>query len=139
VTEISTGKRGTPPASIVALSGDVHHAYLAEVALPRGEHARTPIYQAVCSPIRNPLSARERTMIKLAASKPAELLTRALARAAGVKDPPIRWRLTDRPKFDNQISTLEWKGRDANVKLERAVPGDEEDPRLELSAERNLT
>ncbi|MEA2405511.1 MAG: hypothetical protein QOE08_2158 [Thermoleophilaceae bacterium] len=139
VTEISTGKRGTPPASIVALSGDVHHAYLAEVALPRGSGARTPIYQAVCSPIRNPLGSRERAVIKFAASKPMAVLMRALARAAGVKDPPLRWRLDDRPKFDNQISTLEWKGRDARVWLERAMPGDMKHPRLELSAERELT
>ena len=31
-----TGERGEPPASIVALSGDVHHAYLFEVGYPRG-------------------------------------------------------------------------------------------------------
>ena len=36
VQAVGTGERGEPPATIVALSGDVHHAYLAEVALPEG-------------------------------------------------------------------------------------------------------
>ena len=45
------------PASIVVLSGDVHHAYLAEVGL-RDEAGRSEsaVYQAVCSPYRNPLA-----------------------------------------------------------------------------------
>ena len=38
---IGTGERGEPPASIVALSGDVHHAYLFEVGYPRGTGMRT--------------------------------------------------------------------------------------------------
>ena len=52
---IGTGERGEPPASIVALSGDVHHAYLFEVGYPRGTGMRTKVWQAVCSPYRNPL------------------------------------------------------------------------------------
>ena len=45
----------TPPATILTLSGDVHHAYLAEVGYPRGAGVQSAIYQAVCSPFRNPL------------------------------------------------------------------------------------
>ena len=52
---VGTGERGEPPASIVALSGDVHHAYLVEVGYPRGTGMRTHVWQAVCSPYRNPL------------------------------------------------------------------------------------
>ena len=43
------------PASIVTLSGDVHHAYLFEVAFPRGAGVQSAVCQAVCSPYRNPL------------------------------------------------------------------------------------
>ena len=40
VERVGTGATGTPPASIVALSGDVHHAYLAEVGFqPRHRDA----------------------------------------------------------------------------------------------------
>src|SRR3712207_8062569 len=42
-----------PISSIVTLSGDVHHAYLAEVAYPRGSGVRSAVWQAVCSPFRN--------------------------------------------------------------------------------------
>ena len=45
--EVGSGKRGKPPASIVVLSGDVHHAYLAEVGFrPRGEAYESAVYQA---------------------------------------------------------------------------------------------
>ena len=44
------------PASIVVLSGDVHHAYLCEVGCPAARPAaQSTVYQAVCSPYRNPL------------------------------------------------------------------------------------
>ena len=55
IREVGTGQHGEPPATIVALSGDVHHAYLAEVAYRRGTGMRSQVWQAVCSPFRNPL------------------------------------------------------------------------------------
>ena len=45
VRATGTGANGTPPASIVALSGDVHHAYLAEVGFPPG----TGMQSSACS------------------------------------------------------------------------------------------
>ena len=83
---IGTGERGDPPASIVALSGDVHHAYLAEVGYPRGTGMRSNVWQAVCSPYRNPLE-KERDQIRFGWSRGFELITRTLARLAGVRDP----------------------------------------------------
>ena len=41
IREVGTGQHGEPPATIVALSGDVHHAYLAEVAYRRGTGMRS--------------------------------------------------------------------------------------------------
>ncbi len=55
--EVGTGERGEPPASIVALSGDVHHAYLFEVGYPSGTGMKSGVWQAVCSPYRNPLES----------------------------------------------------------------------------------
>ena len=57
---VGTGERGEPPASIVTLSGDVHHAYLFEVGYPRGTGMKSSVWQAVCSPYRNPLEKKER-------------------------------------------------------------------------------
>jgi hypothetical protein len=137
--EIGSGARGEPPASIVALSGDVHHAYLADVAYPRGSGVRSQVWQAVCSPVRNPLDSRERRAIRAAMSRPAAALTHALARAAGVEDPEIRWRVCDGPWFDNQIATLDVEGRTLRLRIERAQPGEHpDDRRLEEVLDRRL-
>src|SRR3954447_13045069 len=42
---VGRGERGEPPASIVALSGDVHHAYLAEVGFAPGTSMRSNTWQ----------------------------------------------------------------------------------------------
>jgi PhoD-like phosphatase len=138
VREIASGERGKPPGSVVFLSGDIHNAYLAEMSFPDGAGARSPVWQGVCSPIRNPLDGHERMIMKLAGSKPMEALTRFLAHRAGVKDCDASWRLVTPNTFDNQISTLDWEGRSAKLTLERTVPGDPRHPRLELSFEHEL-
>ncbi len=133
--EVGAGERGSAPASIVALSGDVHHAFLAEVAFRRGSGVGSAVYQAVCSPVRNPLSGQERMVLRIAASKPAEALTRLLARAAGVADPEIRWRIDQNLTFDNQIATLDLEGPRAHLWIEKAGPWEEG---LEASLDRRL-
>ena len=62
---------GPTPASISVLSGDVHHAYLAEVDLR--ERVDSKVWQAVCSPFRNPLDEREKRAIRIAKSTPGRL------------------------------------------------------------------
>ena len=121
---VGAGERGGPPASIVTLSGDVHHAYLSEVAFRRGSGVKSAVYQATCSPLRNPLDGRERRAIKAAMTKPAFVLARALSRGAGVESEPVRWRsVGDSPWFDNQVATLELRGRRSDFKLEKAMTG----------------
>ncbi len=138
--QVGAGERGKPPASIVTLSGDVHHAYLSEVAFRRGSGVQSAVYQAVCSPLRNPLDARERRAMRFAASPPAHALTRGLARAAGVRDPSVRWRaLDDSPWFDNQVASLKIDGRDIELRLDKAVPGPtDKEPGLERALSRRL-
>jgi hypothetical protein len=136
---VGSGERGRAPASIVLLSGDVHHAYLAEVAYPKGTGIQSNIYQAVCSPFRNPLDSHERHAIKFAASEPAHRITERMARSAGVRDPGIRWRFLETPTFDNQVATLDWEGRDARMCIEKALPGDPDRPRLDRVMDREIT
>jgi hypothetical protein len=145
VRAVGTGERGEPPASIVALSGDVHHAYLAELAFPAGTGMRSTAWQATCSPFRNPLDGKERTVMRFMASAPARVIMRGLARLArlaGVEDPSVRWRYAhDEPWFDNQVATLELDDRRARVVLEKTLPPDNaEHPalRLERVFERDL-
>ena len=136
---IGTGERGDPPASIVALSGDVHHAYLAEVGYPRGTGMRSSVWQAVCSPYRNPLEKKERDQIRFGWSRGFELITRTLARLAGVRDPGVGWRLKgDGPWFDNQVATLIVDGRELHMRLDKAIPVDAEHARLECVLEQRL-
>jgi len=138
--ELGSGERGRPPASITLLSGDVHHAYLAEVAFRRGAGVKSAVHQAVCSPFRNALDSHERQMVRFAATPAGEKIGRALARTAGAHDPDIRWRFTEGPFFDNQVATLALDGRTASLKLEK-TEGDPDDDarRLETVFERRLT
>ena len=128
------------PASIVALSGDVHHAYLAEVGFPRGTGMRSAVYQATCSPFRNPLDHGERRAIRFCCSRAGTLVGKLLARAAGVGEPPVRWRFThDAPFFDNQVCFVETRGREAKLWLQKTVPGENDGYSLETVFEAALT
>jgi hypothetical protein len=138
ITEVAAGRRGAAPATILALAGDVHHAYLAEVGFPREAHAKSAVYQAVCSPFRNALDAHERTIVRAAQRPGMERLLRPLARAAGVPDPKIRWRLAQQATFDNQFATLELEGRSAHLRIERTVRDEADNRSIETSLERRL-
>jgi hypothetical protein len=122
VTRIADGGRGPSPATVMFLSGDVHHSYLAEVARPPGT---TRILQAVCSPIRNPLPMLIRTGQALTSSRPVMALGRALARRAGVPPPPFSWDVTEGPWFDNMLATVELSGRGLAMRWEAADEAEE--------------
>jgi hypothetical protein len=136
---VGAGERGPAPASIVVLSGDVHHAYLYEVAFRRGSGVRSSVWQAVCSPYRNPLDENERRVIRLGMSRPFEAVWRALAHSAGVEDPPVRWRMVgDGPWFDNQVASLRIDGREVVMRLDKAVPVATDSARLDRVLEHRL-
>jgi hypothetical protein len=70
------------------------------------------------------------------------VIGRALARSAGVPEPPVRWRFTEGdPRFDNQVGTLELDSDSALARLERAVPSGRghEHPGLAVADETPLT
>jgi hypothetical protein len=137
--EVAEGKRGRKPASIVVMAGDVHHAYLCQVGWPAGRaDGKAPIYQAVCSPYRNPLSSKEQRVIKAGFTSTFTRVAAALAKLAGAEDPGIRWRKLDGPYFDNQVATLHLDGRHATMRLDKTVPGDDEEQSLTESFHREL-
>jgi PhoD-like phosphatase len=107
-----------PPATIVLLGGDVHNAYVSEVALGTTASA-SRVFQIVCSPFRNPLSAKERLVVRLTGSRGAARVFSLLARLAGVPQPSADWGFLRRPTFDNSIGELELAGRTARVTLRR--------------------
>jgi hypothetical protein len=108
-----------PPASIIVLSGDVHHGYLAEADLGADE-VQSVVYQAVCSPMRNTLGRAERLAMRFGWSRPGKAFWRTLARLAGARETDIAWRLLhEEPWFENHIGTLELRGREASLKIEQ--------------------
>lgn len=136
---VGSGERGRAPASIIMLAGDVHHAYIAEAEFPASRGVSSRMVQAVCSPMRNPLGQRERRIMRAALSKTGTAFTRFLARAAGVKKPPIDWEFIGPPTFDNQIGTIEIDGRTASVRIEKTSPDDWQAPRLRESVTHRVT
>jgi hypothetical protein len=137
VRAVGSGEHAKPPATIVALSGDVHHAYLMEAGFHREANVESAVYQAVCSPFRNPLDRHERAAIKVAASGGAATVAHLLARTAGVREPDMRWRLSDGrgPWFDNQVGTLELDGRRARLIIEKTERSEHFDPSLKTVLE----
>ena len=138
VQDIAAGRDGDAPATVVALSGDVHHAYLMEVAFRERVHSR--VYQAVCSPFRNPLDTNERRAIRFATSRAGAAIGRVLRRSARLPDPPIRWRMAhDQPWFDNMVGMLRLDEDEATLYFERVgASGDDDDLELEPVYERPL-
>jgi hypothetical protein len=127
--DVAAGRRGPAPATIVLLSGDVHHAYLAEAWFP-GREVTSRVLQVTCSPVRNPLDKRERRALRAAFTRPVAAVARALARAAGVEEAPLRWTFAQAPTFDNQVARLDLVAREAHVTIEKTVPQDWREPRL---------
>ena len=138
IRRVGAGEKGRPPASILVFSGDVHHGYLTESTF-RDDEVESPVYQVVCSPLRNSLPGDKSRLQRLAWTKPGELAGRALSRLAGLSDPEIRWSLTHRSLwFENQIASLELNGRQATLVFEKAVLGGSGEPGLEKIYEYHL-
>ncbi|HET7479307.1 MAG TPA: alkaline phosphatase D family protein [Rubrobacteraceae bacterium] len=130
IQSIANGRRGAPPSTVLVLSGDVHHGYLAEAAFDGGTESR--VYQAVASPLRNSLPGKKSRLQANAWKKPAALAGRLLARLAGVEEEPLTWSLTHEAAFfDNQVATLSLDGRHASITFEKAVLAGPDEPGLE--------
>jgi hypothetical protein len=139
VAAAGSGRRGEPPASIVFLSGDVHNAYLAEATFPASEGVRSRVWQAVCSPLRNPAERSLELANRVANSPVGSAIGRVLALSGRVPKAPMRWRVTKGPFFDNQIATIELAGRGARAKLEEPYAPDGTDPVLRTLMDEPLT
>ncbi|MGW7405653.1 alkaline phosphatase D family protein [Streptomyces sp. NPDC054833] len=107
------------PATVCVLSGDVHHAYVAEPAWPAGGPGAR-VLQLTCSPVHNAVPLSLRLGFRFGWSAAARLLGRRLARHGGCPAPPVDWRRTGGPWFGNQLMSLTLQGCSARLRLERA-------------------
>ena len=138
VIDLAAGRYGAPPTSIGFLSGDVHYSYLAHVSLPPPATSRTRVYQAVCSPIRNPLSGPVRVMNAGASFGAAGLVGRGLAKAAGVPRPPFDWTVTSGPYFHNVLAELRLDRGRADVRWVAPSASMDDPPPLQEIASQQL-
>jgi hypothetical protein len=126
---VSHGFDGEPPATITVLGGDVHTAYVAEVALGN-ESGPARVYQIVCSPFRNPLTPSQRRIVRVTGSRLAGAVFALLARVCGIAPPNATWTLVSGPTFDNSIGELELDERTARVTISRPATHGESGPTL---------
>ncbi len=142
IREVAQGPEA--PATVCVLSGDVHHAYIAEPA-PSAASAQAAtgaptarVLQLTCSPVHNSIPAPLRGSFRFAWSRAGRLLGRLLARHGRTGTPSARWRRTDGPWFGNQLMTLTLSGRKAALSLVQAKSR-KSGTVLELAFDRSLT
>ncbi|MFJ8307953.1 MULTISPECIES: alkaline phosphatase D family protein [unclassified Streptomyces] len=134
------GTGPSAPATIGVLSGDVHHAYVAEPFWPiSAPQPASHIAQLTCSPIHNSVPAPLRAGFRFGWSRLGRRLGRALARHGRAGRPVLDWRRTGGPWFGNQLMTLTLRGRSARLRLEQARRGRTGPARLTTVMERPLT
>ncbi|RSN48770.1 alkaline phosphatase [Streptomyces sp. WAC 04229] len=117
IAEAGTGPGA--PATISVLSGDVHHAYVAEPSwADRAPDAR--VAQLTCSPVHNSVPPSIRLGFRFGWSALARALGRRIARHGRCAPAAVSWRKTGGPWFGNQLMTLTLRGRSARLRLEQA-------------------
>jgi hypothetical protein len=127
--DVAAGRRGAAPATVCPLGGDVHFGYVAQVRQP---DCAAPIYQLVASPLRNRLEQPYGIALRASLSPAARLLTGALARSAGAPRPPVTWRLTHGPWFENHVAFVTLDGRRASLAVREARPASHPELRTRL-------
>ncbi|TPG13985.1 alkaline phosphatase family protein [Pedococcus bigeumensis] len=111
VVDVASGNRGQRPGTITFLSGDVHNSYVTQIPLNQLPAGSSAILQAVCSPIRNPLPRQVRIGQAFLGKGLARPLSFLVDHTDKVPSAPYRWTVTDGPWFDNNLATLEVRGR----------------------------
>ncbi|MDT0542457.1 MULTISPECIES: alkaline phosphatase D family protein [Streptomyces] len=125
LTELIAKVGGGPaaPATISVLSGDVHHAYVAEPDWSRWpQPPDSQVRQLTCSPVHNRTYASIRLGFRFGWSSVGRRLGRAFARHGRVTPSRLDWRKTGGPWFGNQLMTLTLRGRAARLRLDQALP-----------------
>jgi hypothetical protein len=122
LTAVARGDHGRAPATALVLSGDVHHAYAAELVSPGDLDAR--VHQLTVSPLHNQAPHPIRVGFKIGWSRAARRWTERLARLARAEPTELAWEKQAGPYFGNQIGELVLDGREARFLLSVSEIGD---------------
>ncbi|TQN41834.1 PhoD-like phosphatase [Blastococcus colisei] len=123
VTRVARGEHGRAPSTTLVLSGDVHHAYAAELVEP--SDLITRVHQLTVSPLHNQAPHPIRVGFKIGWSRRARRLTERLARWVQAESTALEWDKNAGPFFGNQIGELVLDGREARFLLSVSEKGDE--------------
>lgn len=115
VLGVARGEHGRPPATVLVLSGDVHHGYAAELVRPDDVPSR--VHQLTVSPLHNRAPHPIRVGFLIGWSGWARSLTARLARLARAPSSPLDWVKAAGPCFGNQLGELVLDGRTARFRL----------------------
>jgi hypothetical protein len=124
LVSIARGEAGRAPSTALVLSGDVHHAYAAELVAPDGLTAR--VHQLTVSPLHNQAPHPIRVGFRIGWSRGAQRFTGALARFAKARPSALAWTKRAGPFFGNQIGELVLTGREARFLLSVSELGAEQ-------------
>jgi hypothetical protein len=115
VTSLARGEAGPAPATVLVLSGDVHHAYAAELTEPGGLTSR--VHQLTVSPLHNQAPHPIKVGFRIGWSRWARRLMTGMAKLARVRPSPLDWTKGAGPFFGNQVGELVLDGRSARFRL----------------------
>jgi hypothetical protein len=135
---VAAGGDGRRPESVVMLSGDVHHCYLAEVWFEDRQGRHAPVWQAVCSGFRKRLDPAERTAIAAANSRAGGVIGRVAARATQAPRHRLEWAIREGPAYGNQVGTLTLARGSVTLRVESTIRAGWRNPRLDTVFQRRL-
>jgi DNA-binding transcriptional regulator YhcF (GntR family) len=123
LTAVARGEHGRAPATALVLSGDVHHAYAAELVRPDGLESR--VHQLTVSPLHNQAPHPIRLGFRIGWSRAARRWTGRLARLVKADPTLLAWEKQAGPYFGNQIGELVLNGKEARFELSVSEIGDD--------------
>jgi hypothetical protein len=120
------GMRAQAPATICVLSGDVHHAYVAEAAFGPDRPVRSKVYQLTCSPLHNYVPPVIRIGFRIFWSRLMERCFRILlAVVVRVPKVSVSWKRLSGPYFGNELAEFVATGRRAETVLWESPAGED--------------
>jgi hypothetical protein len=131
------GDFGTPPATALVLSGDVHHAYAAELVRPGGLASR--VHQLTVSPLHNQAPHAIEIGFKVGWSRWARAITRTIGGLARVAPTQLAWEKQAGPFFGNELGELVLEGRDARFRLFATSRDDQQRPHFDQVLDTQLS